>query len=227
MYRQKVPNSGWAAFDRRWRGKNSRGDETDVTSFPPLSDSGAPMSSSSITENNRVNPKPFASVVRPSADPAAVGNGRGNKQSSNHVHGVNYGASSAPGNKIQQLKDAHSWADSNLIEDVLAAVNDDVGQASDLLKAMLPLDMLIGNRKTSDQFAAEMSKESSTVDRHLDRSHLLPLSTNLSSIPSIPMEPELHELDDDYLKHRKDALKMMRYAHNACLCCGFSSSLML
>lgn len=225
MYRQKVPNSGWAAFDRRWRGKNSRGDETDVTSFPPLSDSGAPMSSSSsITENNRVNLKPFASVVRPYADPAAVGNGSGNKQSSNHVHGVNYGASSAPGNKIQQLKDAHSWADSNLIEDVLAAVNDDVGQASDLLKAMLPLDMLIGDRKTSDQFAAEMSKESSTVDRHLDRLHLLPLPTNLSSIP---MEPELQELDDDYLKHRKDALKMLRYAHNACLCFGFSSSLML
>ncbi|GJN02851.1 hypothetical protein PR202_ga20239 [Eleusine coracana subsp. coracana] len=165
MYGQKAPNSGWAAFDRKWRGKDGRGDKTDVSSFPPLSDSSAPMSSSSsVTENSRANLKPFASVVRPSSDIAAIGNGSGNKQLSNHVDGVNYGASSASDNKINQLKDAHGWADSNLIEDILAAVNDDVGQASDLLKAMLPSDVQIGGSKASDQFAAEMNERNSSVD---------------------------------------------------------------
>ncbi|GJN27541.1 hypothetical protein PR202_gb15571 [Eleusine coracana subsp. coracana] len=211
MYGQKAPNSGWAAFDRKWRGKDGRGDKTDVSSFPPLSDSSAPMSSSSsVTENSWANPKPFASVVRPSSDIAATGNGSGNKQLSNHVDGVNYGASSASDNKIKQLKNAHGWADSNLIEDILAAVNDDVGQASDLLKAMLPSDVQTGGSKASDQFAAEMNDRNSSVDnRQSDRTHLLPLPTSLSSIP---MEPELEEPDDDYLNHRKDALKMMRAA---------------
>lgn len=218
MHRQKVPNSGWAAFDRRLRGKDGRGDETGVNLFPPLSDSKALMSSSSsITENSRVN-LPFASVVRSSADSAAVGNGNRNKKSANHADDVNYGASSASDNKIKQLKDAHGWADSNLIEDILAAVNDDVGQAFVLLKAMLPPDVLTGDSKVS-----EMNKGNSTVDntnKHPDMSNLLP-PPNLSSIP---MEPELEELDDDYLNHRKDALKMMRYAQNPCLCCRLSNS---
>lgn len=211
MYKQKIPNSGWAAFDRRWRGTDGRRDETDVSSFPALSDSRASnSSSSSVTENNRPKSKPFASVVRPSDDFAAVNNGSGNKHPGNFVDNVNYGAISVSDNKIKLLKDAHSWANSNLIEDVLAAVNDDVGQASDLLKAMVPPDLLTGEGKASGQLSAEMNKENATADnRHPDSSHLLPLPVNLSSIP---LEPELEELDDDYLNHRKDALKMMRAA---------------
>uniref|UniRef100_A0A0A9F369 Smr domain-containing protein n=1 Tax=Arundo donax TaxID=35708 RepID=A0A0A9F369_ARUDO len=210
MYK-KIPNSGWAAFDRRWRGTDGRDDETDVSSFPALPDSRASNSySSSVTENNRLKPKPFASVVRPSDGFAAVINGGGNKHPGNFVDSVNYGAISVSDNKIKRLKDAHSWADINLIEDVLAAVNDDVGQAYDILKAMVSPDLSTGEGKKSGQLAAEMNKENATADNgHPDSSHLLPLPMNLSSIP---MEPELEELDDDYLNHRKDALKMMRAA---------------
>ncbi|KAG2566405.1 hypothetical protein PVAP13_7NG193600 [Panicum virgatum] len=213
MHRQKIPNSGWAAFDRKWRSTDGRGDEGGGDSFPALSDFGAPNSaSSSITGNSGLKPKPFASVVRPSVDFGAVSNGGGR----DHVGNVNHGASAASDNKYKLLKDAHSWADSNLIEDVLAAVNNDVTQASDLLKAMVSPDLQTGEGSTCGQLAAEMNKphslpsEDSRADnRKPGSSHLLPLPMNLSSIP---LEPELEELDDDYLNYRKDALKMMRAA---------------
>jgi len=217
MHRQKIPNSGWAAFDRKWRSTDGRGDEGGADSFPALSDSGAPNSaSSSITGNSGLKPKPFASVVCPSVDFGAVSNGGGSKRSADHVDNVNHGASTASDNKIKLLKDAHSWADSNLIEDVLAAVNNDVAQASHLLKAMVSPDLQTGEGRTWDQLAAEMNKthslpsEDSRADnRKPDSSHLLLLPMNSSSIP---LEPELEELDDDYLNYRKDALKMMRAA---------------
>ncbi|KAG2572314.1 polyadenylate-binding protein-interacting protein 7-like [Panicum virgatum] len=217
MHRQKIPNSGWAAFDRKWRSTDGRGDEGGADSFPALSDFGAPNpASSSITGKNGPKPKPFASVVRPSVDFGAVSNGGGSKRSADHVDNVNHGASAASDNKIKLLKDAHSWADSNLIEDVLAAVNNDVTQASDLLQAIVSPDLQTGEGRTCGQLAAEMNKthslqsEDSTEDnRKPDSSHLLLLPMNS---PSIPLEPELEELDDDYLNYRKDALKIMRAA---------------
>ncbi|KAL6843560.1 hypothetical protein ACP4OV_026622 [Aristida adscensionis] len=81
---------------------------------------------------------------------------------------------------------------------------------------MVDPDLLAGEGRTSDQLAVEMNKtygssseNAITNNRHPDGSYLLVLPTNLSSIP---VEPELEELDDDYLNHRKGALKMMRAA---------------
>jgi hypothetical protein len=223
MHRQKIANSGWAAFDRKWRSADGSGDEGDADSFPALSSFGAPnLASSSITEKNGLKPKPFASVVRPSVDSGAVSNGRGNKNSANHVENGNHGAISASVNKVKLLKDAHSWADSNLIEDVLAAVNNDVSQASDLLKAMVSPDLQTGEDRTSDQLAAVMnntqglpSESAGAGKANPDSSKLLPLPLPPMNFPSIPLEPELEEIDDDYLNYRKDALKMMRYDHCA------------
>ncbi|KAL6650756.1 hypothetical protein ACP70R_009681 [Stipagrostis hirtigluma subsp. patula] len=213
MHRQKIPNSGWAAFDRRWRGTNGRGGEGEADSFPALSDSRAPDSASrSGTDNNRLNSKPFASVVRPSAELIAVDNESGNNHLTDQVENAKYVASSASDNKIKLLKDAHCWADSNLIQDVLAAVNNDVGQASAYLEAMVSPDLLTGEGRTSGQLAAEMNKTNGPLSENEtapDGSQLLVLPMNLSSIP---LEPELEELDDDYLNHRKDALKLMRAA---------------
>ncbi|CAO2035090.1 unnamed protein product [Urochloa humidicola] len=214
MHRQKIPNSGWAAFDRKWRSADGRGDGGEADSFPALADFGPPNpASSSIIENNGPRQKPFASVVRPSVDFASDGNGRGNKHS---VNNVDNGASTASDNKFKLLKDAHSWADSNLIEDVLAAVNNDVSQASDLLKAMVSPDLQTGEGRTCGQVASKMNKthslpseDSRANNGEQDSLHLLLLPMNLSSIP---MEPELEEFDDDYLNYRKDALKMMRAA---------------
>lgn len=232
MHRQKIANSGWAAFDRKWRSADGSGDEGDADSFPALSSFGATsLASSSITEKNGLKPKPFASVVRPSVDSGADSDGRANKNSANHVAIGNHGAISASVNKVKLLKDAHSWADSNLIEDVLAAVNNDVSQASDLLKAMVSPDSQIGEGRTSGQLAAVMNKthglpsESAAAGKaNPDSSQLLPAPMNL---PSIPLEPELEEIDDDYLNYRKDALKMMRYDQNPCLCLYFSNCLLL
>ncbi|KAJ1271134.1 hypothetical protein BS78_06G105700 [Paspalum vaginatum] len=218
MHRHNISNSGWAAFDRKWRSAEGRGNKGDANSFPALSNSGAsnPASSSISENNNGPKPKPFASVVRPSVEYGAVSNGIENKCSANHVDNENNGAITASGNKIKLLKDKHSWADINLIEDVLAAVNNDVSQASGLLRAMVAPDMQTGEVTTSGQLAAEMNKthglpsENSAAGKgNPDSSHLLSLPMNL---PSIPLEPELEELDDDYINYRKDALKMMRAA---------------
>lgn len=211
MYRQNISNSGWAAFDRRWRGTAGRGDDVDVNSFPALSDSRAPSSaSSSVTENNnRPKTKPFASLLGPSVEFAPVGNENGNKHLSDHIESAN----SVSDCKIKLLKDANSWADSTLIEDVLAGVNNDVGQASVLLKAMVSPDLPTGESQTPGQLVSEVNKThglasgNATADnKHPNGSHLLPPPMNMVSIP---LEPELEELDDDYLNLRKDALKMM------------------
>ncbi|KAG8064605.1 hypothetical protein GUJ93_ZPchr0004g38888 [Zizania palustris] len=217
MYRQKIPNSGWAAFDRKWRSKDGRWGDADVNSFPVLSDSIAPSSaSSSVAENSRPTTKPFASVVRPPIDFATVGSENGSKHFTDHMENENCGVKSASENKVKLLSDDHGWADSNLIEDILASVNDDVGQASALLKDMVSPYFMTREDEMPAQFSSEinethgLSSENATeVDKHLNGSHVLPLPMNM---PSIPIEPELEELNDDYLNHRKDALKMMRAA---------------
>uniref|UniRef100_A0A0E0KQZ8 Smr domain-containing protein n=2 Tax=Oryza punctata TaxID=4537 RepID=A0A0E0KQZ8_ORYPU len=217
MYKQKIPNSGWAAFDRRWRSKDGRGDDTDVDSFPALSYYTAPSAaSSSVAENSRPKAKPFASVLRPSVDFAADGNENGNKHFTGHMENANCGLKSVSENKIELLRGAHSWADSNLIEDVLASVNNDVGQASALLKAMASPCFPIREDGLPDQLSSEISKthglpsgNGTEENNHVNCSQLLPLPINISSVP---IEPEVEGLDDDYLNHRKDALKMMRAA---------------
>lgn len=218
MYRPKIPNSGWAAFDRRLRGTADGGDDVDVNSFPALSGSrgSSSASSSAIENNNMPRAKPFASVIRPPVEFAVVGNENGNKHLTDHTVRTNFGVNSASGNKIKLLKDAHSWADSNLIEDILAGVDNDVGQASVLLKSMVAPDFLPREGRTTGQPAFEMNKAHGSVsgnaiaeNKHSNESQLLPLQMN---VVSIPQEPELEEFDDDYLNHRKDALKMMRAA---------------
>ncbi|KAM3387183.1 hypothetical protein ACQJBY_010188 [Aegilops geniculata] len=218
MYRPKIPNSGWAAFDRRLRGTADGGDDVDVNSFPALSGSrgSSSASSSAIGNNNMPKAKPFASVIRPPAEFAVVGNENGNRHLTDHMVRTNSGVNSASGNKIKLLKDAHSWADSNLIEDILAGVDNDVGQASVLLKSMVAPDFLPREGRTTGQPPFEMNKAHGSVSgntiaesKHSNESQLLPPQMNLISIPQ---EPELEEFDDDYLNHRKDALKMMRAA---------------
>ncbi|KAM3367609.1 hypothetical protein ACQJBY_016276 [Aegilops geniculata] len=218
MYRPKIPNSGWAAFDRRLRGTADGGDDVDVNSFPALSGSrgSSSASSSAIGNNNMPKAKPFASVIHPPVEFAVVGNENGNRHLTDHMVRTNSGVNSASGNKIKLLKDAHSWADSNLIEDILAGVDNDVGQASVLLKSMVAPDFLPREGRTTGQPPFEMNKAHGSVsgntiaeNKHSNESQLLPPQMNLISIPQ---EPELEEFDDDYLNQRKDALKMMRAA---------------
>ncbi|SPT18482.1 unnamed protein product [Triticum aestivum] len=218
MYRPKIPNSGWAAFDHRLRGTADGGDDVDVNSFPALSGSrgSSSASSSAIGNNNMPKAKPFASVIRPPVEFAVVGNENGNRHLTDHMVRTNSGVNSASGNKIKLLKDAHSWADSNLIEDILAGVDNDVGQSSVLLKSMVAPDFLPREGRTTGQSPFEMNKAHGSVsgntiaeNKHSNESQLLPPQMNLISIPQ---EPELEEFDDDYLNHRKDALKMMRAA---------------
>ncbi|VAH48048.1 hypothetical protein VPH35_029498 [Triticum aestivum] len=217
MYRPKIPNSGWAAFDRRF-GTADGGDDVDVNSFPALSGSrgSGSASSSAIGNNSMPKAKPFASVICPPVEFAVVGNKNGNRHLTDHTVRTNFGVNSASGNKIKLLKDAHSWADSNLIEDILAGVDNDVGQASVLLKSMVAPDFLPREGRTTGQPPFEMNKAHGSVsgnaiaeNKHSNESQLLPSQMNLISIPQ---EPELEEFDDDYLNHRKDALKMMRAA---------------
>ncbi|CAN1342682.1 Polyadenylate-binding protein-interacting protein 7, partial [Linum perenne] len=127
---------------------------------------------------------------------------------------------------LEKLKELHSWADSSLIEDILAAAYGDVAKASSLLKEMCSSGtnnsnvnkkrVLSGN--TTD-LAAEIADLSSTIENALRGTHepvqFNDATTNmklvLQHLRAIPVEPEWEE-KDIYLSHRKDAIKMMRSA---------------
>ncbi|KAM0920684.1 hypothetical protein ACQ4PT_007356 [Festuca glaucescens] len=217
MYRQKISNSGWAAFDRRLCGTADGGDDVDANSFPALPGSrGSSSASSSVREsNNMPKVKPFASVIRPPVELGAVGTENGNKHLIDQMEKSNFVVNSVSDDKIKLLKDAHSWADSNLIEDILAGVNNDVGQASVLLGAMVSPDLPPGEVITTGQPAFEMNKAHSLASENATAENKYPNESKLlamQNVVSIPLEPELEEFDDDYLNHRKDALKIMRAA---------------
>jgi hypothetical protein len=227
MHRQKISNSGWAAFDRRLRGTADGGDDVDANSFPALPGSRGSSSASSLVResNNMPKAKPFASVIRPPVELGAVGNENGNKHLIDHMEKTNFVVNSVCEDKIKLLRNAHSWADSILIEDILAGVNNDVGQASVLLEAMVSPDLPPGEGRTTGQPGFEMNKvhglasENSTAEnKYPNESKLLPMQY----VVPIPVEPELEEFDDEYLNHRKDALKIMRYTQNSCSCYGFN-----
>ncbi|KAK9949737.1 hypothetical protein M0R45_005253 [Rubus argutus] len=128
------------------------------------------------------------------------------------------------------IKDLYSWADDSLVEDIMAAVDNDITKASNLLKTMISPSSSVDNKetnvsrinsssavslgdKTRDtsfplESAADIADLSSTIEKCLKENNIEWLN---GSLESVPIEPEWEE-DDVYLRIRKDALRMMRSA---------------
>ncbi|CAN1184457.1 hypothetical protein LINPERHAP2_LOCUS36988 [Linum perenne] len=233
--RTRVKSPGWAAFDLKQR-ENAGGQlEAGKDPFPPVSNVGSSLNSrgNSVVAKKKL----FSSVLLPAAEfPTLVDNNNGTA-----IRGNRAGTSLvSKGNdllddSLEKLKELHSWADSSLIEDIMAAAHGDVEKASSLLKEMCSggtnnTDVNKGTKPYSfyekrvlsgntTDLAAEIADLSSTIENALRGTHepvqFNDATTNvklvLQHLRAIPVEPEWEE-NDIYLSHRKEAIKMLSFS---------------
>lgn len=211
---------GWAAFDQKQRHKNEYSEhEVDLEPYPSLL-SGSPAKVLP-NEKKAVMDKPFSSVVvTPTNFPSLVDAPKDGIELeregtvTNTAQMIDSGVSDGA---YQKLKHFHSWADENLIRDVLAGVNYKTEEALSLLEAMrLPdggaenknMDSSCGNDTVPSSILSDPVKEHCVESKN--EASLLLLNGRTFTRP--PIEPEFDwEEDDVYLIHRKEAIKMMRY----------------
>ncbi|XP_059455552.1 uncharacterized protein LOC132185783 [Corylus avellana] len=240
MSRGRGKSGGWAAFDLKQRQK--QGLEPDILNepFPPL----VPC----LANNNNDNDKPSSSsLLLPSVDFPALADdqkhGKYQKPAKTLV-GDSRGTSSNKENDrvlaVPKLQELHPWADNSLLQDVLAAADNNMDRASTLLKAMVAnydgfedhgptsnaemdssYSVPLGNTMTTSRSLAdiedslkyngkELVDENDCFGEKLS-DEAIDQKFILERLKSMPVEPEWEE-DDLYLIHRKDALKTMRSA---------------
>lgn len=225
---QRSKGQGWAAFSRKQQGKQGTGTECIVDPYPSISEAASSGSAKSLINNNCGPTRSFSSVVRPSVGFTLVvgreslvtnDDNTGAKHHIDQKHHINQNTREYDATLVQMLKDIYIWADQTLIEDVLEAVNNDVDQASVLLKAMVSSETKSDSPRLSSPCSSTVScacdsktkcsGESNSVGNKLSEGgHEVVVSKSLFRVPA---EPEWEE-DDIYLSHRKEAVRMMRVA---------------
>ena len=242
MSRGRGKSGGWAAFDLKQRQK--QGLEPDILNdpFPPL----LPC----LTNNNNENDKPSSSsLLLPSVDFPALADDQKHKHGkyqkpAKTLVGDSRGTSSSSKENdrvlaVPKLQELHPWADNCLLQDVLAAADNNMDRASTLLKAMVAnydgfedngptsnaemdssSSVSLGNTTTTSRSLADLEGSlkyngKELVDENDCFGEKLPdeaidQKLILERLKYVPVEPEWEE-DDLYLIHRKDALKTMRY----------------
>lgn len=223
MQQPRVRTPGWAAFDREQRAKDGTLPECDADPFPSISNVTCSGSAKSLVTNNSTSTRSFSSVVRPHVKcPILVNNQKSGLVNDNsgakHLdHQVT--AENHVNPAVKMLKDLHSWADQNLIKDVLAAVNNDVDQASIFLKAMVSPDSKIKNACCSDLSSSISIKdkcwgESLSIDNKLsDVADAVLISRNCPStfmndntkfsVESMPIKNKLPDVAHEVLISRR------------------------
>ncbi|KAL6223015.1 hypothetical protein ACLB2K_006405 [Fragaria x ananassa] len=151
MSQQQAKFRGWAAFDLKQRQKNGLEPQIDKDPFPPIAPTIKPLQPcKTVLRNNEVPRKPFSSVFLPSVDVASLVENRHSKRS---LLDGNSSRKHTPmedqGSSIKKIKDLYSWADDSLVEDIMAAVDNDITKASNLLKAMVSPSRSEENKETS------------------------------------------------------------------------------
>lgn len=166
--RSKIPwtrsrSPGWAAFDHKQRGKKVLEPDFHIDPYIPFQSSttSTPLPKHSVIQNGPTL-KSFSSVVQPPTQfpvQEEIGNYfTGKLGLDNHSNKFVKEAEIKDelGPSIINLKKLHPWADYGLIEDILAAVNNDIHQASTLLKSMI----LSGHcdESNAEKYADQMSE---------------------------------------------------------------------
>jgi len=219
---QRPRGQGWAAFDRKQREEQGSDTECSVDPYPSISKGTSSSAANSLIKNSGGPVRAFSSISRPSVGVLPVAHNcesqviNDNSYAQNHIDQIARESDSTP---VKMLKDIHMWADQTLIEDVLAAVNNDVEQASGLLKAMVSSESKLEDPGLSGPSSRAsgpcedknkcLGKSNFVVNKLSDGLHEVLISKTLFSVP---VEPEWEE-DDIYLSHRKDAVRMMRYVY--------------
>ncbi|RDX79049.1 hypothetical protein CR513_40582, partial [Mucuna pruriens] len=134
MSRAMGQSSGWTAFDLKQRKKNNLESEVDKDPFPAIG------TSDPIVKKNHVPAKPFSSVLLPTKNfPPLKEDGNSKKAMSCSDSDGKYCGATAQADvnlAIKKLREQYPWAEHSLIDDILAAVNNNVDKASALLETM-------------------------------------------------------------------------------------------
>ncbi|XP_057972014.1 uncharacterized protein LOC131160387 [Malania oleifera] len=143
---------GWAAYDLKQRKKQGLEPELDNEPFPPMSSTLASLRSCKNPlqpADTQLPERPFSSALIPSMTEKRECNkllqvsDSGSKHGNKVLEGNNY----VP--IFKKLKEIHSWADDSLIEDIMAAVDNDVIKASVLLRTMVSAEEFELNKETN------------------------------------------------------------------------------
>lgn len=220
---QRPKGQGWAAFTCKQQGKQGTGTGCNVDRYPSISEVASSGSAKRWINDRCGSTRSFSSVVRPSVGfPLSVSHESlvTNDDNTGTKHHIDQNTRDYDARPVKMLKDVHMWADQTLIQDVLAAVNNDIGQASVLLRAMVSSESKSEYPRPSGPCSSTVScacdskkkcsVESNSVGNRLsegDHEVVMP-----KSLFHLPVEPEWEE-DDIYLSHRKDAVRMMRYVY--------------
>jgi hypothetical protein len=238
--------SGWTAFDLKQKNKNIIESELDKDPFPPIGSSGSMRHGDKFVKKKHVPVKPFSSVLLPNKNfPPLKEVGNGQKAASGYdSDGKSFGTTAQEDANLdtKKLKEQHPWAENSLIEDILAAVNNNIDKAVALLETMasavnfkerkISSDSRPAILETGESLPLKMVKDDIVFDSnrvgHLQDnnkdlenrnaslgqkfSDASNLKCKIDLLNSIPDEPEWEE-DDIYISQRKDALKTMR-----CVC---------
>lgn len=219
MSQARHRSSGWAAFDLKHGQKQCSKPELDADPFPPISATTSAGVAGNLTRNHCQLTRPFSSVVQPSSDFPVLTSGskigmpvnNSNRKLNNQITEE---SSMTP--TLAKLRKLHSWADDSLVEDILTAVNNDEEKASALLKAMVSSGSEDSKKKVQELslvFENHLRNEKNEADSLGNQPSDCTAAVKLVSghLFSIPIEPEWEE-DDVYFRHRKEAIKIMRYA---------------
>lgn len=177
MSRRSGKSVGWAAFDRKQRQK--QGLEPDIVDdpFPPL----VACQKKLLTDSNNRNDKPFSSLLHPALDfPTLTDekNGKYHKPTKALVGDPSCTSSNEDNDQVfavPKLRELHPWADDSLLQDVLAAADNDLDKAVTLLAAM------VSNHDSFERHGPTGSAEMNSTIYHIekmDTSH--PLTNTMS-----------------------------------------------
>ncbi|XP_030550290.2 uncharacterized protein LOC115755132 isoform X2 [Rhodamnia argentea] len=156
-------STGWAAFDRKHRQEHALESEIQHDPFPPISRAIVlPNPCQNLAgNNNSYNKRPFSAVLRSAVDfPGLAHNGNVEKQllsdDSSDVQGTSR-------DLVQESHTAelHSWAENELIVDIVEALNNDFVKASTLLEGMLSAGLFEGDKECKSAKQNTSSQDSS------------------------------------------------------------------
>ncbi|KAF8404030.1 hypothetical protein HHK36_008906 [Tetracentron sinense] len=213
MSRGRGRSPGWAAFDLRQRQKQGLEPEFDNDPYPPMPNTiNYVAPSKDLVMRNGQSARSFSSVLQPSIDFPTLGD------NSDYKRKIEAGNSSKKvGNKVVEennipalvkLKEIHGWADDTLIKDILAAVNNDIHQASTSLKAMVCSASSVDNKErnlaqlssTFEDYVPEQNNMQADEDVSIERTTDL---AELSSVLEDYLDDEKTEQTDEDVSTRK------------------------
>lgn len=233
-------SQGWAAFALKQQQKQPFEPEIKQDPFPPIAtkSTGSFPRRGNHNRNNEFSSRTFPLTQLSSVDFPTL---PGARSSQKQIHtGVSCKteddkslAEGSDAMALNKLKEVHSWADDALIRDIMGALGNDFNKASILLEGMVSTGIFEDGKEREEvpvpsEKHADPNVLAATQEHHQGESlncckDKYDFSGNyswdkttraklvLGCLKSLPLEPEWEEDEDIYARHRKDAIRAMRF----------------